>query len=222
MMTRTTHKFMLLLMLNAALVTAAHAQSQKLSDWPPAVQAAVREQSHGARLRELVKEIENGQTFYAFEFMAKGRERTVRVTADGKVAEVEEEVELQELPAPVQATVRAQSQGARILGFSRENKDGAAIYEVELKVGARLTLGGHHKDVSISADGAVVAVEEEILLSSLPVAARATIQQKTGKDKLEMVESVTKGGAFAYYEAHLKTPDGALEIKVSPAGALVN
>ncbi len=217
MVTRT-NKFMMLLLLSVALITAVLAQQRQAvpRDWPQAVQAAVREQSQGARLHELVKEIENGQTFYAFEFTANGRERTVRLTADGKVAEVEEEMKLQELPASVQATVRTQSQGARILGYSKEKKDGADVYELELKA------KGRHKDITISADGAIVAVEDEVLLSSLPAAARAAIQQKAGKDKIRMVESVTKGGAFAYFEAQIKTPDATLEIKVNPAGELVN
>ena len=81
----------------------------------------------------------------------------------------EQRVKMEDLPPAVQATVKAQSQGATLRGLSKEVENGKTLYEAEMVV------NGHGKDVEIDASGAVVAVEEEVALSSLPAAARAAI-----------------------------------------------
>ena len=46
----------------------------------------------------------------------------------------ETKVKLQDLPAAVQEAVKVHSKGATVRGFSKEIKDGRALYEVELSV----------------------------------------------------------------------------------------
>src|SRR5262245_39889783 len=86
----------------------------------------------------------------------------------------ETSVKMKDLPPAVQATVRQQSRGARISGLSKEVENGKTLYEAELKV------RGHNKDVVIDPTGAVVTVEEEIPLASLPAPAKAEIQKQAG------------------------------------------
>src|SRR2546426_5090209 len=76
----------------------------------------------------------------------------------------ERKVTRKDLPAAVAKTVDAQSHGARIRGYSEERGNGQTFYEVELRV------NGHTRDVLIDTNGAVVEVEEEVALASLPAA----------------------------------------------------
>jgi len=127
----------------------------------------------------------------------------------------ERKVKMKDLPPAVQATVKQQSEGVTLRGLSKEVEGGKTYYEAELKV------GGHTKDVLIDADGKVVSVEEEIPLSAVPAAARAEIEKQAGTRKIQFVESVTKDGAIAYYEAHVKSGIKSKEIKVGTDGNLI-
>jgi hypothetical protein len=57
----------------------------KMSDLPPAVQGAVKEQSKGATVRGLTKETENGRTEYEAELTVNGHNRDVSFDASGNV-----------------------------------------------------------------------------------------------------------------------------------------
>src|SRR5258706_16457879 len=72
-----------------------------------------------------------------------------------------------DLPAAVARTVDAQARGATIRGFSREKENGQTFYEVELRV------NGHSRDVLMDTTGAVVEVEEQVDVATLPAAVRA-------------------------------------------------
>jgi hypothetical protein len=74
----------------------------------------------------------------------------------------EEKVNRSDLPPAVQKTVEAQSQGTTVRGFAKEKEDGQTFYEVEM------TVNGHSKDVLMDKSGAVVEIEEEVAMDSLP------------------------------------------------------
>jgi hypothetical protein len=116
------------------------------------------------------------------------------------------------LPAAVEQTVAAQSQGATVRGFSREKENGQTFYEAEL------TISGHTKDVLIDANGAVVEVEEHVEMGSLPVAVKDGLQAKAGKGKLLKVESITKHDKLVAYEAQVMTGGKRSEVQVGPDG----
>lgn len=59
-----------------------------------------------------------------------------------------------DLPAAVQKTADQESEGARVRGYSSEKNGDQLEYEVAM------TVRGHNRDVTISADGSVVEVEE--------------------------------------------------------------
>jgi len=69
---------------------AAGEMKVKMNDLPPAVQAAVKEQSKGAAIRGLSKEVENGKTEYEAELTVDGQRRPVRA----RQASAEEKAEL--------------------------------------------------------------------------------------------------------------------------------
>ena len=66
----------------------------------------------------------------------------------------EKKIKRSEVPAPVQAAVAAQGQGATVKSFSKEKEKGQTYYEAELEV------GGHTKDILMDPQGKVVEVEE--------------------------------------------------------------
>src|SRR5712691_9123528 len=94
----------------------------------------------------------------------------------------EKKVKMKDLPRAVQTTVQEQSKGSTIRGLAKEVEDGKTFYEAEL------TVNGHNKDVLIDTTGAVVEIEEQVALSSLPAEVKATIQKATGKGKITAVE----------------------------------
>lgn len=127
----------------------------------------------------------------------------------------EKKVQMGQLPAAVQATVKEQSKGAQLRGLAREIKKGQTFYEAKLRV------NGHTKDVLIDPSGKVVSVEEQVSLNALPTAVKAEIVKQAGKGRIALVESVTKDGALAYYEAQIKGGGKTREVKVGLDGKLI-
>ena len=128
----------------------------------------------------------------------------------------ERPVKMKELPEAVRKAVQEQSKGAILRGLAKEIKDGNTYYEAELNV------RGHRRDVLMDPSGAVVEIEEEVALASLPAEVQATIKKGAGKGKIFLVESITRNNAVEAYEAHVSTAGKQTEIKVSPEGRLIS
>lgn len=124
----------------------------------------------------------------------------------------EKKIQRTELPPAVEKTVVAQTQGATIKGFSQEKENGQTNYEVET------TVNGHSKDITIDASGALVEIEEQVELDSLPSAVKAALQAKAASGKILKVESLTKHGKVVAYEAKVLTAGKKKEIQVGPDG----
>jgi uncharacterized membrane protein YkoI len=113
----------------------------------------------------------------------------------------ESKVKMQDLPPAVQKAVADQTQNAKLVGLSKEKEGGKTMYEVET------TVNGKSRDLLLDATGAVVEVEQEVELDSLPAAAKDAIVKKVGTGKLTKVELLTKGSETSY-EAAYKTKGG--------------
>lgn len=124
----------------------------------------------------------------------------------------EKKIKRSDLPPAVEKTVAAQSSGATIRGFSTEKENGQTLYEAEM------TVNGHSKDVSMTADGSIVEVEEQVALDSLSPEVKAGLQAKAGKGKILKVESLTKKDKLVAYEAKVETDGKKSEIQVGPDG----
>src|SRR5258705_8944726 len=90
----------------------------------------------------------------------------------------ERQIKRSDLPAAVDKTVTAQSQGATIRGYSEEIENGKTYYEADLMV------NGHSRDVLIDANGTIAEVEEEAAFDKLPAAVREGLLVKVGMGKL--------------------------------------
>jgi hypothetical protein len=130
----------------------------------------------------------------------------------GSSSAQEKKIKRSELPPAVEKTVAAQSAGATIRGFSTEKENGQTLYEVEM------TVSGHSKDVSMTADGSIVEVEEQVALDSLSPEVKAGLQAKAGDGKILKVESLTKKSKLVAYEAKVETNGKKTEIQVGPDG----
>jgi hypothetical protein len=124
----------------------------------------------------------------------------------------EKKIQRSDLPPAVEKTVAAQSTGATIRGFSQEKENGQTYYEAEM------TVSGHSKDVVIDASGAVVEIEEQVALDSLPAAVKDGLQAKAGKGELLTVESITKHDKLVAYEAKVQKDGKKSEVQVGPDG----
>jgi hypothetical protein len=116
------------------------------------------------------------------------------------------------VPIAVKNTVKVESRGATIKGYSTEVEGGKRVYEVEMMV------SGHSKDLQISADGTLTEVEEQVELASLPQEVQAGLTKAAAGAKITKVESLTKRGKLVAYEAVTLKGARKSEIQVGPTG----
>src|SRR5260370_22386662 len=93
----------------------------------------------------------------------------------GTASAQEKKIKRSDLPAAVEKTVAAQSEGATIKGFSTEKENGQTLYEAEM------TVNGHSKDISMTADGSIVEIEEQDAFASLTADVKAGLPATDGK-----------------------------------------
>jgi uncharacterized membrane protein YkoI len=126
----------------------------------------------------------------------------------------DKKVKMEDLPAAVQAAVKEQAKSATVVGLAKEIENGKTMYEVETKV------NGQTRDLLLDSTGAVVEVEQEVDLSSIPPAAKAAIEAKAAGGTIKKVETVTKGSAVSY-EAAIQNKTGKnIEVAVNADGSV--
>jgi len=130
----------------------------------------------------------------------------------GSASAKEKKIKRSDLPPAVEKTVAAQSAGATIRGFSTETEKGQTLYEAEM------TVNGHSKDISMTADGSIVEIEEQVALDALSPEVKAGLQAKAGKGIILKVESLTKKDKLVAYEAKVDTNGKKSEVQVGPDG----
>jgi hypothetical protein len=124
-------------------------------DLPPAVEKTVVEESRGAAIRGLASEVEDGRTQYELELSVAGHGRDVSIDEAGRVVEIEEEVSLSALGAPVQEGLRKAAGAGRIVKVESLTKRGALVaYEAVVREGTR------RSEVQVGPDGKALAHPE--------------------------------------------------------------
>ena len=101
-------------------------------------------------------------------------------------------MKLSDLPPAVQKAIEVQTKDAEIKGFSTETEKGKTFYEAETR------FNGHGRDLLFDKTGALVEVEEETPIDSIPAPARNAIQKKAGDGRVHKVEMVTSGSSVSY------------------------
>ncbi len=104
----------------------------------------------------------------------------------------EDELTIDQVPAPVAATLRAQAGGAVIDEIEVEKRDGTTVYEAEIhKQTGKVT-------VVVAADGTVVRSETKIAVTAMPAAVQAAITKAFGAKAPTRGESETEGAVTTY------------------------
>src|SRR5215471_1457029 len=117
---------------------AAQEQSVKLKSLPPAAQKTVEEQSKGATIRGLSKEVEKGKTEYELELTVNGRRKDLLIDSTGAILEVEEGVTLDSLAPEVRAEVEKNIGRAKLLRLESVMRDGVLTgYEASVSKAGR-------------------------------------------------------------------------------------
>ena len=125
--------------------TAWAQMAAKIAKLPPAVKATVETESKGATVKGISSEKENGQTVYELETLVNGRTRDLMIDAAGKVYVVEEQIEVDQAPAPVKAALEKQG---KIVVLESVREHGKTRYE-----GQVLNKAGKKVAVELNADG---------------------------------------------------------------------
>jgi len=139
------------------LTLSAAAQEKKIdrSSLPPAVEKAVSAQTQGATIKGFAEEREHGKTFYEVETVLNGHTRDVLFASDGNVAEIEEEVAFDSLPASVQAGLTKKAAGAKITKVESLTRKGKLVaYEANVENGTKTS------EIQVGPEGNNLAHEE--------------------------------------------------------------
>ena len=135
----------------AACVIGALASEKpvKMKDIPLPVQKAIQEQTKGAQLKGLAKEVENGKTFYEAETSVNGHGRDLLFDSAGALVEIEEETPLDSIPGPAKAAIEKVATGGKITKVEILTKGQTVTYE------AAITKGGKKSEIVVAADGSI-------------------------------------------------------------------
>jgi len=151
------HRHISMLALILLVAGSAAAQERKITraDLPAAVERTVAAQSQGATIRGFAEEKEKGQTFYEVELTVAGHTKDVLIDASGTVLEVEEQVELSALPAPVRTALLARAGAGKIETVESLTKRGTLVaYE------AHVVTNGKRSEIQVGPDGKRLAEEQ--------------------------------------------------------------
>jgi len=138
------------ILLFALLGAAAFAADTKvkLESLPPAVQAAVKQQTKNATLVGLSTEKEKGKTTYEVETTVNGKSRDLVLDKSGAVLETEDEVELNTIPAAAQAALQKRAGTGTITKVEKLTAGSSVSYEAAIK-----TRTGKTIEAAVNADG---------------------------------------------------------------------
>src|SRR5438128_2987967 len=132
-------RFALIAIASLFLSLPAAAQEKKLTarDVPAAVITAFKTAYPQATIRGYAREKENGKIYYEIESREGTMTRDVLYNADGTVAEIEESIAANDLPADVQQAIRQKYPKAVITKVERTTAGDKVTYEVSAKQGRR-------------------------------------------------------------------------------------
>jgi uncharacterized membrane protein YkoI len=118
-----------------------------MKDLPAAVLRTVQEQSKGAIILGLSKEVEGGKTVYEVKMRANGHGKDVTIDAAGAVTEIEEEVPLESIPGAARAAIEKAAGSGQVTKVETVSAGNQTAYE------AHLRRDGKRSEVKVSADG---------------------------------------------------------------------
>ena len=128
-------KILSLLIVLALFPALALSQEKKISkkQVPSAVLTAFHNAYPNAKVKQYNKEMDEGKLYYEVESKEGKSSRDVLYTPEGTVAEVEEQVSNDNLPAPVKDAVSKNYSGMKISRIEKTTKGSNVTYEILFK-----------------------------------------------------------------------------------------
>jgi hypothetical protein len=122
---------------------------------PVLVRETADKQAEGATIRGYTKEVENGQVEFEVQLLTGGHTKDVSIAPDGRVLEVEEQVEIGSLREDVKSGLQSAAKSGKITKVESISKNGNLVaYE------AKVVIGGRHSEVQVGPDGQRLNHEE--------------------------------------------------------------
>jgi uncharacterized membrane protein YkoI len=183
---------------------------------PAAVKTTILRESAGAEITEIERETRNGKTVYEAEFLRDGKEIEIQIAPDGTVLgrevegpeDDEDDLTIDQVPEPARAALLKLAGGARIVEVEREKEHGALVYE------AAWVKNGTQHEAEVTAEGALLELEETITVEKAPAAVRAAIAKHFGAGTKVVVEKTM----IVVYEVEAKINGKEKELLVFPTG----
>jgi len=163
---------------------------------PPVQKQVVALVQGGGKIAEIDRAEEDGKVTFTFD-VTRGARMTGYTLNDQGVIE-SQEVQLGELPFPVQSTIKAQvvqSQG-QLDGIDKNLDDGVVSYEVTWK-----SKDAKDHTFTVTADGKLDSIA--MTMEELPPAVQATITKTAGSAEIEEIDK-SFDGADAFFEVTIK------------------
>ena len=125
----------------------------------------------------------------------------------------EQSLKKKDVPKAILDAFKTSYPKATIKEYSKEIEKGTVVYEVESVEGTT------HRDISYTADGAVVSVEESLPYKELPQVVRDALTKEYPKAKVSICEKVIKGST-TQFELLVKSGKQKLELVYNADGTL--
>ena len=120
----------------------------RMKDLPPAVQKTVQDESKGAIVRGLSKEVENGKTYYEAELKVSGHNKDLLIDPAGSIVEIEEAMALNSVPPAVRGALEKRAGKGTIVSVESVTRAHSIVaYEAKIKT------AGKTSEVRLSPDG---------------------------------------------------------------------
>jgi uncharacterized membrane protein YkoI len=176
------------------------------ADMPAAVQKTILTDAAGCQLSSIDK---NTDGTYDVDVLRAGTEHDFTVADDGTI--LSGSVAIGDTPAPVQATIAAQSGGWQVDDINKNVDEFPATYDVDY------VKDGQEKGVTIGSDGTLVSME--VPLANLTPAAQAAVTRIVGAGKVTSIEQNMDPDGMTY-DVEAQAANGAnLSFTVGPGGA---
>jgi hypothetical protein len=131
-------------------------ESQELDEVPQAVRDAVLQTLNGLEFETLAFEFETDPTVYELEWEEDGVPHSAKIQLDGSVVELEEEIDIADLPAAVSSAIESLFPRGEITEAETVDVPGTpTFYEVEVEAGRKV------REIVVEADGDVIEINVE-------------------------------------------------------------
>jgi len=182
-----------------------------LAETPAVVQKTIQAQAHGWEIEGINKNVADAEISFDVVVARDGRERSFNVAKDGVLSSME--VTLTEMPAAVQATIKAQVADGSVESIDENFDPDGNSFDVEA-----FAKDGGRKSFNVAPDGRLLS--EEVTLEKLPPPARKTILEKIGDGKLLRIDKslFEKKAGVLPYEVEGRKAGRPFNFSVGPHG----